>query len=180
MRIVLSWETTQDLDLYALQMDKYFLNWIKKISYIDFPNVWTTKITKVIKPIPFFDRATGDIVCKTYWRNMAGCEGIILDVDSLHGENGAETITWNLGGLDSCFHFPTFTLRDRRPVQLLALHQRLQPARIFRVWGADLFLRRGDCCQDGGGGWEQRGQVDMVPISPQQPPKKLKPLDIED
>ena len=28
MRIVLSWETTQDLDLYALQMDKYYLNWI--------------------------------------------------------------------------------------------------------------------------------------------------------
>ena len=58
----------------------------------------------------FFDRATGDIVCKTYWRNMAGCEGIILDVDSLHGENGAETITWNLGGLDSYLHFLTFLL----------------------------------------------------------------------
>jgi len=66
MRIVLSWETTQDLDIYALQMDK----------------------------------TTGDIVCKTYWRNMDGCEGIILDVDSRHGENGSETITWNQGVAD--------------------------------------------------------------------------------
>lgn len=66
MRIVLSWETTQDLDIYALQMDK----------------------------------TTGDIVCKTYWRNMDGCEGIILDVDSRHGENGSETITWNEGAAD--------------------------------------------------------------------------------
>ena len=53
MRIVLSWETTQDLDLYALQMDKYFLNWIM-ILYIDFLYVWTTKITKVMKQIPLF------------------------------------------------------------------------------------------------------------------------------
>jgi len=66
MRIVLSWETSQDLDIYALQMDK----------------------------------ATGDIVCKTYWLNMDGCEGIVLDVDSRHGENGSETITWNEGSAD--------------------------------------------------------------------------------
>merc|ERR1712107_110246 len=66
MRIVLSWETSQDLDIYALQMD----------------------------------RATGDIVCKTYWLNMDGCEGIILDVDSRYGENGSETITWNEGSGD--------------------------------------------------------------------------------
>merc|ERR1712107_930136 len=67
MRIVLSWETSQDLDIYALQMDK----------------------------------ATGDIVCKTYWLNMDGCEGIVLDVDSRHGENGSETITWNEGFAES-------------------------------------------------------------------------------
>merc|ERR1712110_931668 len=67
MRIVLSWETTQDLDLYALQMDK----------------------------------ATGDIVCKTYWVNKDGCEGITLDVDSMNGvDAGSETITWNLGSAD--------------------------------------------------------------------------------
>jgi len=66
MRIVLSWETTQDLDIYALQMEK----------------------------------ETGAIVCKTNWQNMAGCAGITLDVDSRHGENGSETITWNEGAAD--------------------------------------------------------------------------------
>merc|ERR1712181_31384 len=66
MRIVLSWETSQDLDIYALQMEK----------------------------------ETGAIVCKTYWKNQDGCEGITLDVDSRHGENGSETITWNLGAAD--------------------------------------------------------------------------------
>jgi len=66
MRIVLSWETSQDLDIYALQMEK----------------------------------ETGAIVCKTYWNNQDGCEGITLDVDSRHGENGSETITWNEGAAD--------------------------------------------------------------------------------
>merc|ERR1719180_274863 len=66
MRIVLSWETSQDLDIYALQMEK----------------------------------ETGAIVCKTYWKNQDGCEGITLDVDSRHGENGSETITWNEGAAD--------------------------------------------------------------------------------
>merc|ERR1712168_1796119 len=66
MRIVLSWETTQALDIYALQMEK----------------------------------ETGAIVCKTNWQNMAGCAGITLDVDSRHGENGSETITWYEGSAD--------------------------------------------------------------------------------
>ena len=44
-------------------------------------------------------------MCKTYWNDMAGCEGIILDVDSkevdrLNGEMGSETITWNKGAED--------------------------------------------------------------------------------
>jgi len=70
MRIVLSWETAQDLDIYALQMEK----------------------------------ETGAIVCKTYYEvlneDMDSCEGITLDVDSRHGENGSETITWNEGTAD--------------------------------------------------------------------------------
>ena len=44
-------------------------------------------------------------MCRTYWNNMNGCEGIILDVDSkevdrLNGEMGSETITWNKGADD--------------------------------------------------------------------------------
>jgi hypothetical protein len=66
MRIVLSWEAAQDLDIYTLQMNK----------------------------------TTGDIVCTTYFDNMLGCEGITLDVDSLEGKNGSETITWDLGAAD--------------------------------------------------------------------------------
>ena len=46
-------------------------------------------------------RTTGDIVCKTYWVNKDGCEGITLDVDSMNGvDAGSETITWNLGSAD--------------------------------------------------------------------------------
>ena len=45
-------------------------------------------------------RTTGDIVCTTYFDNMLGCEGITLDVDSLEGKNGSETITWDLGAAD--------------------------------------------------------------------------------
>ena len=81
MRIVLSWETSQDLDIYALQMDKYlginftlFLlkNWLSRDEIPQRKN--TTSM--------LYNRATGDIVCKTYWLNMDGCEGIVLDVDS--------------------------------------------------------------------------------------------------
>merc|ERR1712180_320408 len=58
LRLVLGWETTQDLDLYVEQINK----------------------------------ATGEIVCVTYWNNRTGCDGVTLDVDSW--DYGPETVTW--------------------------------------------------------------------------------------
>merc|ERR1711973_827218 len=58
LRLVLGWETTQDLDLYVEQINK----------------------------------ATGEIVCVTYWNNRTGCDGVTLDVDSY--DFGPETVTW--------------------------------------------------------------------------------------
>merc|ERR1711872_289919 len=58
LRLVLGWETTQDLDLYVEQINK----------------------------------ATGEIVCVTYWNNRTSCDGVTLDVDSY--DYGPETVTW--------------------------------------------------------------------------------------
>jgi len=38
------------------------------------------------------NNATGAVVCQTSWQNKAGCNGVILDVDSL--DYGPETVTW--------------------------------------------------------------------------------------
>merc|ERR1719458_2164890 len=57
-RLVLSWETSTDLDVYALQRNK----------------------------------TTGEIVCKTWYSNPGGCDGVNLDID-VYGY-GPETITW--------------------------------------------------------------------------------------
>merc|ERR1711973_1035506 len=59
LRLVLGWETTQDLDLHVEQINN----------------------------------ATGAVVCQTSWQNKAGCNGVLLDVDSLRGP-GPETVTW--------------------------------------------------------------------------------------
>merc|ERR1712240_145308 len=59
LRLVLGWETTQDLDLHVEQINN----------------------------------ATGAVVCHTSWQNKAGCNGVLLDVDSLRGP-GPETVTW--------------------------------------------------------------------------------------
>merc|ERR1712107_175247 len=59
LRLVLGWETTQDLDLHVEQINN----------------------------------ATGAVVCQTSWQNKAGCDGVLLDVDSLRGP-GPETVTW--------------------------------------------------------------------------------------
>merc|ERR1711872_819482 len=59
LRLVLGWETTQDLDLRVEQINK----------------------------------TTGDLVCLTYWMDKTGCNGVLLDVDSLRGP-GPETVTW--------------------------------------------------------------------------------------
>merc|ERR1711872_339732 len=59
LRLVLGWETTQDLDLHVEQINN----------------------------------ATGAVVCHTSWQNKAGCDGVLLDVDSLRGP-GPETVTW--------------------------------------------------------------------------------------
>merc|ERR1711973_369497 len=59
LRLVLGWETTQDLDLRVEQINK----------------------------------TTGSVVCQTSWQNKAGCNGVLLDVDSLRGP-GPETVTW--------------------------------------------------------------------------------------
>jgi len=71
MQIVLSWESAQDLDIYALQMEKETGAIVCKTYYgiLEFED---------IDP----------------------CEGITLDVDSRAGENGSETITWNEGTAD--------------------------------------------------------------------------------
>merc|ERR1712156_361604 len=58
LRLVLGWETTQDLDLHVEQINN----------------------------------ATGAVVCQTSWQNKAGCNGVILDVDSF--DYGPETVTW--------------------------------------------------------------------------------------
>merc|ERR1712055_298979 len=38
------------------------------------------------------NKATGEIVCVTYWQNKTGCDGVTLDVDSY--DFGPETVTW--------------------------------------------------------------------------------------
>ena len=61
-------------------------------------NIWLGKIPLGGARYPFpnkfpFLSATGAVVCQTSWQNKAGCNGVLLDVDSLRGP-GPETVTW--------------------------------------------------------------------------------------